>query len=73
MFKCDKCGQDVYALINGLCGVCIGRLSYSFNYRYKCTCGGEFNEPAIMENENYTGIPGKAKCPFCGRRMFGLN
>jgi len=39
-------------------------------YKYKCKCGGEFNEPArdsMGINSN-----GNPRCPWCGEPMRGL-
>ena len=49
-------------------------------YKYKCTCGGEFLEavykwvvpPVDGDNTGVTGTSGYF-CPFCGKEMVGLN
>ena len=37
----------------------------NFQYKYKCICGGEFNEPSMDGCNGYV-------CPFCGKRMRGI-
>jgi len=42
-------------------------------YSYKCPgCKGEFNSPSYGQGGSTSHIP-YARCPWCGKRMEGLN
>lgn len=68
MSKCVRCGVELDSGAEGqLCGACRWIPTYDVTFKYRCPCGGMFNEPAVkgMTAASY-------HCPFCGRRMEGL-
>jgi len=69
---CYHCQTYYIHTIEGRCSVCCN-LNYPNNiqFNYECPdCKGKFNTPAYVSNGTSAFV---WKCPFCGRKLEGLN
>ena len=76
--NCNKCMKFSNTLYDGLCYDCwqakdihSEAVDDTIKFNYECpNCKGRYNQPAF---DSTIGIDKNFRCPFCGRKMEGLN